>query len=277
MLSKSYAQMIQTKGNFLWGIIAGLFIIFGGLVSVPNAQAEILFEDHFNDASSLNKYTIIRGEAWIDNQRLNTRGYSGDWPRGSMVIPNGNPQWTNFKMSVKVQPIEGWHETMLFFPTQSFNFDPSGIGFIGQGYILWLDKSGPAILAPGELAQFDTISLQRVDCPAGGCPQNIVSTASLSPVDTPVDVNVVVNGGHFQVFLNGTRYMDYTDPNPLPAGGIGLGGVWETLATFDDLVVQDIGKSFDVCQNGGWRALTRTDSSPFKNQGDCIQYYNTGK
>ena len=32
----------------------------------------------------------------------------------------------------------------------------------------------------------------------------------------------------------------------------------------------------DDCKNGGWRSMTRADGSPFKNQGDCIQYTNTG-
>lgn len=32
----------------------------------------------------------------------------------------------------------------------------------------------------------------------------------------------------------------------------------------------------DDCKNGGWRSLTRADGSSFKNQGDCIQYTNTG-
>ena len=31
------------------------------------------------------------------------------------------------------------------------------------------------------------------------------------------------------------------------------------------------------CKNGGWANLTRTDGTTFKNQGDCIQYVNTGK
>lgn len=31
------------------------------------------------------------------------------------------------------------------------------------------------------------------------------------------------------------------------------------------------------CKNGGWQSLTRADGSPFKSQGDCIQYTNTGK
>ena len=31
------------------------------------------------------------------------------------------------------------------------------------------------------------------------------------------------------------------------------------------------------CKSGGWKGLERTDGSSFKNQGDCIQYINTGK
>ncbi len=33
----------------------------------------------------------------------------------------------------------------------------------------------------------------------------------------------------------------------------------------------------DQCKNDGWKTLFRANGSPFKNQGDCIQYANTGK
>lgn len=33
----------------------------------------------------------------------------------------------------------------------------------------------------------------------------------------------------------------------------------------------------DQCKNGGWQTLTRANGTFFKNQGDCIQYANTGK
>ena len=33
----------------------------------------------------------------------------------------------------------------------------------------------------------------------------------------------------------------------------------------------------DQCKNGGWQTRVRANGSPFKNQGDCIQYANTGK
>lgn len=33
----------------------------------------------------------------------------------------------------------------------------------------------------------------------------------------------------------------------------------------------------DACKNNGWKNLARANGSTFKNQGDCIQYVNTGK
>ena len=36
-------------------------------------------------------------------------------------------------------------------------------------------------------------------------------------------------------------------------------------------------KDKQACKNGGWQHLYRADDTAFKNQGDCIQYVNTGK
>jgi hypothetical protein len=33
----------------------------------------------------------------------------------------------------------------------------------------------------------------------------------------------------------------------------------------------------DQCKDGGWMTLVRANGTTFKNQGDCIQYVNTGK
>ena len=33
----------------------------------------------------------------------------------------------------------------------------------------------------------------------------------------------------------------------------------------------------DACKDGGWMTTTRGDGSTFKNQGDCMQYVNTGR
>jgi len=38
-----------------------------------------------------------------------------------------------------------------------------------------------------------------------------------------------------------------------------------------------VATSKDWCKQGGWMSLFREDGGVFKNQGDCIQYVNTGK
>lgn len=50
----------------------------------------------------------------------------------------------------------------------------------------------------------------------------------------------------------------------------------------DDAFVEQFGAgdavvtSKDQCKKGGWRDRTRADGSPFKNQGECIRYVNSG-
>jgi hypothetical protein len=44
-----------------------------------------------------------------------------------------------------------------------------------------------------------------------------------------------------------------------------------------DFEPYEVAKTQEQCKNGGWQSVTRADGSPFKNQGDCIQYVNTGK
>lgn len=43
-----------------------------------------------------------------------------------------------------------------------------------------------------------------------------------------------------------------------------------------DFVVLNVPTAANQCKNGGWQARTRSDGSPFRNQGDCIQYVNNG-
>ena len=44
-----------------------------------------------------------------------------------------------------------------------------------------------------------------------------------------------------------------------------------------DFEPYEVATNKDACKNGGWKTLRRLGGSPFKNQGDCIQYVNTGK
>jgi hypothetical protein len=49
-------------------------------------------------------------------------------------------------------------------------------------------------------------------------------------------------------------------------------------SAFDNFTVDfRVAVAKDECKDGGWMSVFRADGSAFKNQGDCIQYVNTGK
>jgi hypothetical protein len=79
------------------------------------------------------------------------------------------------------------------------------------------------------------------------------------------------------VFWNTATPSNYTDGG---AGGVGIFRR-DTAWTPDSPAVQinayTVVTNKDQCKNNGWQTLSRADGSLFKNQGDCIQYANTGK
>jgi hypothetical protein len=52
---------------------------------------------------------------------------------------------------------------------------------------------------------------------------------------------------------------------------------WLTAPAFGGACGGPIATSKDQCKNGGWATVFRANGTAFKNQGDCIQYVNTGK
>ncbi|HMG72374.1 MAG TPA: hypothetical protein VK582_02650 [Pyrinomonadaceae bacterium] len=62
--------------------------------------------------------------------------------------------------------------------------------------------------------------------------------------------------------VDGTGPVNFT-PWLIAPGGDCIGGL--------------IATNKDQCKNGGWQTLFRANGTTFKNQGDCIQYVNTGK
>lgn len=74
---------------------------------------------------------------------------------------------------------------------------------------------------------------------------------------------------------------DLTTPNQCdsgaPVGGVCNGG-WDKSSDINvQVFASQVVTSKDSCKDNGWQSLVRSDGSTFKNQGDCIQYVNTGK
>jgi hypothetical protein len=77
-------------------------------------------------------------------------------------------------------------------------------------------------------------------------------------------------------------------PNAVVAGfGVNVGSnnpgydvetdLFEFNGTVYDFEPYQVAASKDDCKQGQWSTMRRADGSQFKNQGDCIQYVNTGK
>jgi hypothetical protein len=54
-------------------------------------------------------------------------------------------------------------------------------------------------------------------------------------------------------------------------------GLWTVDNVHLGEAIATVATDKNKCKNGGWQDMIRKDGSSFKNQGDCIQYVNTGK
>ena len=102
------------------------------------------------------------------------------------------------------------------------------------------------------------------------------SPDSLASRHTSCAATIGGNTGNIQfVRLNGGDTS--TNDNNMRAAydlvEIAIGGN-TTLYDFEPYAVAT---SKDQCKDGGWQTVNRANGSSFKNQGDCIQYVNTGK
>jgi hypothetical protein len=86
--------------------------------------------------------------------------------------------------------------------------------------------------------------------------------------------------------LDGTPLHTWTLSDPTDIIGSTVGGHrygWLVIQEFPILAIDNVSLlsvneagNTSACKNEGWQHLTRADGSIFKNQGDCIQYVNTG-
>ena len=94
-----------------------------------------------------------------------------------------------------------------------------------------------------------------------------------------VDLSVIDADGNV---LNTWTLSDPSDVIGVTVGGHRYG--WFVQQELPYLAIDNVSlfsinepTNKDDCKQGGWQDVTRADGSPFTNQGDCIQYVNTGK
>jgi len=119
-----------------------------------------------------------------------------------------------------------------------------------------------------------------------GCPMNLWQmTGDLLEGVNPIDTSQLPAGTFYDPYsVAVTKYGGYQVTGvQLVADGSWsqVGGVQTVLVDNVDIdgtiYTFDQPQTREECKKSGWEVVTRTDNSTFKNQGDCIQYFNTGK
>jgi hypothetical protein len=131
---------------------------------------------------------------------------------------------------------------------------------------------------------FAHVELASGVCPPGGDTGNLAETGGPGDIAGRWDTSQLVAGTQVS---NYTATLLLFQLNPtwsvvgiqlvVDAGWAHLDGEQAVTVSPDVQVHLDEPASMDDCKDGGWQTLAREDGSTFKNQGDCIQYVNTGK
>jgi hypothetical protein len=125
--------------------------------------------------------------------------------------------------------------------------------------------------AVGSTSAFTTVTFDPDD-------SYLVTTRATSPVQpcpaSPADLPAGANVRAIALNIGDTSASDVGLDGYLDRVEVDLdSGV--TIYNFDPAPPTPNDK--DDCKKSGWADLFRDDDTPFKNQGDCIQYVNTGK
>lgn len=117
-----------------------------------------------------------------------------------------------------------------------------------------------------------------------------VSTSGNAPNDTILKFTPAGSESIFASGLNNPRGLTFDKQGNLLVTEINAGDVLKftpsgSASVFASGLVAPIyiaimpatPTSMNQCKNGGWQTLFRANGTHFKNQGDCIQYVNTGK
>ena len=143
-------------------------------------------------------------------------------------------------------------------------FDPNG----GSGDTFPFDPASPAIRYRMNI--WSNVSGDLLPVNTGSFAGDVFSTDSASGSfswgDTGVDRVYPTVPGFPEAIYRLVFTLD--TPMTLPAG---------TYWFSHDASIRPTATSVGACKNSGWTSLIRADFTAFKNQGDCIQYVNTGK
>ncbi|PYJ08908.1 MAG: hypothetical protein DMF06_11635 [Verrucomicrobia bacterium] len=199
----------------------------------------------------------LRGKDRVNSSTANINGVYGPYATG-VVPPNNNRATWNWEFSINSGSVNlstyDYYVGIDTDPSKCINYT------VVDALTNWTDNS---------YGNNGTANGQGVEGTSG-------------PTDNYATIYNIAQQSQNLVFAGGNPTLPGTYSYELYAVAKGNGPTGVRLASVGITVVVGTGGAFCVpttanqCKNGGWMTRTRANGSTFKNQGDCIQYVNTG-
>lgn len=156
---------------------------------------------------------------------------------------------------------------------------PSGQCFNGMAFTLTFDLRALNLTLPSSFIFGVAYNTQTWGYNPLGVPGPYeslnVGTANVGGVGVPPSVGNDVDVD--KVYVNYQNGGFYTDGGADGVGVFRQDTGWTGFAPAVEFTTFAIPTATSECKNGAWQNLVRSDFTPFKNQGACVSYVNTGK
>ena len=222
--------------------------------TAPGLQVEPGSQVYFRFAVTNNGNVPLTGIALSDDA----------FDTSSCILPTSLEPGTGFECVIGPFPAAGVHTdtatVTAIYQTASVADTDSANYTVNNG-----DIEGPVIIiieGPIQAININIITIFNIN----------IEVDPNDPILTQIRIGDVIRVEGTSTNVNGTIIIVAVN---IVIINIDYGGDTDTGGP----VVQPppVGFSKDDCKKGGWQNLSRADGSGFKNQGDCIQYVNTGK
>jgi len=147
--------------------------------------------------------------------------------------------------------------------------------YSGLAFKITFDLKGLALTLPNDLIygvayNTETWGYHPIGQPG---PYNSLNVGLARAMPPTVGIDVETDA----LFWNTSTPSNYADGG---AGGVGIfrrDTDWTPFSPAVQIKAFTVATDKEGCKNNGWQSLSRADGTVFKNQGDCIQYVNTGR
>jgi hypothetical protein len=196
------------------------------------ATAATLFEDHFDGPLSPEWVSVLPNQ-WVSDGWLHCRKPVWDPPLDAVAVTHdGDQSWTDYEFSFIADPVTSVQMALAYIRTNGSRPRTGASGLLTLGYRLDFhgdDQSG----YPNALVLYRDAGVLGEDLVLAAAVPGCIPAA-------PWHVDIQAQGPRIRVAVNGIWLLDWTDPNPILSGGVGLGSIWTEEARFDDVLVQTI-------------------------------------